>query len=293
MVKVRSGQDAPARTLVAFLTHTAHPSAFGRMKRLRRQLPVDHDFVVLCDVSGEDESGSGHPLQSSPRLVPFTSEAVTDTPYPLKGRSGRLVPGNLDLLYLWLHRLNPGYDHYWFVEYDVAYTGGWDELFGRFAEVDADLLGTTLTPYAHRPEWYHWDSFRPSDEIPREAWHRGFFPLIRLSRRSMGVLDAAYRDGWGGHAEATVPTALLHAGLSVRDIGGDGPYVHAGDRNRFYTNTPTREGLYPGTFVYRPARRWPGLRRRKLWHPVKPGHGRLTPFVAMSREWLKYLTSVR
>lgn len=65
------------------------------------------------------------------------------------------------------------------------------------------------------------------------------------------------------------------------------------NRGRFYTNTPTRTSLAPGTFVYKPTRRFPGLRRQMLWHPVKPTAGRLSPYLDMAREWFRMVRERR
>ena len=37
--------------------------------------------------------------------------------------------------------------------------------------------------------------------------------------------------------------------MTLEDIGGNGSFVHEGNENRFYINSPQYRGLAPGTFT--------------------------------------------
>ena len=50
----------------------------------------------------------------------------------------------------------------------------------------------------------------------------------------MARMDAAYREGWGGHIEAAWASILDFHGLKLEDIGGDAEFVRPGNRHRFY-----------------------------------------------------------
>ena len=43
-----------------------------------------------------------------------------------------------------------------------------------------------------------------------------FFPVHRISKRGLDVVAARVAEGWHGHFEMLVPTALADAGLSAR-----------------------------------------------------------------------------
>lgn len=195
---------------------------------------------------------------------------------------------NLDTVWLDFFGRHPAYARYWFVEYDVAYTGHWSSFFAPLADRSADLLGTTLRRFRAQPGWPWWPSLATGrrHELPDERRIAGFFPVVGLSRRALEVMVKAHRAGWTGHFEVLIPTLLSESGLEIEDVGGDGRFVRTGNVNRFYTNTLATRSGYPGTFVYRPARPRPGLRRQKLWHPVKPDCGRLIPYLRMARHWL-------
>jgi hypothetical protein len=58
----------------------------------------------------------------------------------------------------------------------------------------------------------------------------------------------------------------------MADIGGNGPFVPPGFRNRFYTSVSDPLGSLwgLGTFRFRPALRFPRIMAGRLYHPVKP-----------------------
>ena len=123
--------------------------------------------------------------------------------------------------------------------------------------------------------WVNWESVQgpaPEEEIER---HRtaAFTPLYSASRRAMETMDRAYRDGWGGHLEASWATILSYHGLVLEDLGGRGEFVRPGNEERFYTASPPHAGcdlLCPGTVIAKPAPYRPGTTPNRLYHPVKP-----------------------
>lgn len=287
------GAAGAPRTAVLFASHRFGRPTARRFLAMRDDLPAPYELFLALDLSAAGAPDVERAREKAgDRLVGFRPAEVTEVPYPDPGPWALpdrrdVVPGNLGLLYLHFARRHERFDRIWIVEYDVCYTGDWGTLLERFEASRADVLGTTLRSYADRPGWHWWPSFRPPPEVPRRDWLCGFFPILRVSRRALEAVDAAYREGWSGHFEAVLPTAARRAGLVIEDIGGDGPFVAGGNRNRHYTNSPEHEHLYPGTFAYRPTRRFPGVRRGKLWHPVKPTAGRVSSYVELATEWIR------
>lgn len=285
------GTSADERTAVIFLTHTWHDHLRSRFRGLAESLPPDHDLLLAFDATDADPEAveaAGRVAGERLRAFRFPELSTSGYPRPWAGdNTSSLVPGNVDLLPLHLHRTGRRYSRYWLIEYDVAYSGEWSAFFEHFRTNRSDLLGTTIQPHRVLPEFHWWDALESPDPVPREELYRGFFPVMRITDRGLEALDRAYADGWGGHAEVVLPTALPRYGADIEDIGGEGPFVRPGNENRFYTNTPWRTGLGPGTFIYRPARRWRGLRPGKLWHPVKPTQGRLSQYLTLVRDWFE------
>ena len=78
------------------------------------------------------------------------------------------------------------------------------------------------------------------------------------------------RDGWVGHYEALLPSALVYCGLPISDIGGSGAWTPKDRMLRHYVDWG--DGLRylygAGTLRYRPAIR-SRLMKNMLYHPCK------------------------
>lgn len=260
------------RHCIAFISHVLNPAIRDAFERLAREAPADHDvkFVLSTNDIGTDAIGMPETL-----LTRISRQNLLCLGYPEKCQSdGWVIDGNLDLVFLEFRRRNPGYDRFWFVEYDVHWEGRWEVLFEHFRGSDADVLGTTMQAIDEVPHKLTTLTY-PQLVIPPElGWRRediikGFLPICRLSRAALDVLDAAYRHGLGGHYEINVPTTSAQAGLAVEDIGGRGRFVNPENQDRFYLANGASYTHSPGTFVFRPQ---PKVlpRQNTLWHPVKP-----------------------
>jgi hypothetical protein len=269
------------KSVILLLTHVMNPGIAALLGDIKAACADEFDVFCLCD----NTNGKFDRKRNAEGYVLFCMDDLKALPYPGKNtieykseiresnphhKYFNFKPGSTDLPILHFFGKNSEYKHYWIVEYDVRFTGSWDGFFSFFANNDSDLLGTTLTRYPNIRDWHHWPSLDLlNGPIPEEQRLRGFFPVYRLSRRALETLDRRYRDGVRGHYECLVPTVLSQEGMTIEDIGGDGAFVDAGNINRFYYNSPTRNTLSPGSFVFRPVMDRPGQEPNKLWHPVK------------------------
>jgi hypothetical protein len=262
------------KTAIVLQTHFVDRSTIRSFKKLRSEMPPDCEAFILLHV----REGTPRPqrLEDFPHHFVTTPEIRTPD-YPNKSAIGRewhiWKGGNTDLSALHFYRDKPNFDTYWFIEYDVCFSGKWSALFAAFKDSSADLLTTSLRRANNDPNWMHWWTLQPPDpmlSLDSNDKVCGFMPIFRVSRQAMGTIDRAYREGWTGHCEATWPTIINLAGLNLEDIGGEGEFVAPGNQNRFYTNTLSSPVLSPGSLVMRPARCWLGSQRNKLWHPIKP-----------------------
>jgi hypothetical protein len=130
-----------------------------------------------------------------------------------KSASGKIVPGNVDLVLLALRRRFPGWQFIVTGEYDVFLPTGFAAMRAADAASDADLIANQLRPQAEDPDWLHWGRIRPGPGDAEAALWAMLFPLARWSGRLLDALDAAYRHGWRGHYEATVPSIAARAGV--------------------------------------------------------------------------------
>lgn len=269
-----SGKDiATVRTVVLLQTHYLDKPLVRFLESLTRALP-SYDVRVLMHLP----AGAPRPslLSGLPHHFVSTPE-IRNPDYINKAAGGAewriWRGGHTDLIALHFFNANPTYDRYWFLEYDVRFSGTWSDFFAGFEQDDADFLSSSIRRASTHPNWMHWQTLHAPTSAGRlsDADRIGnFMPITRISRRGLEAIDAAYRAGWNGHCEVTWPTILHRAGLTIEDFGGDGEFVRPGNKNRFYTNTPRDKDLWPGSLVFRPVRALPGFRRNRLWHPVKP-----------------------
>lgn len=257
-------------TAVLFLTHYVNSAIVARFRTLQRALAGRHDvFFAVHLASSKTERQIPRDLVG-PRLFCFTTAMLRRLPYPRardwQGES--LVPGRVDLCLQLFRRLHPAYERFYQVENDVVFRGDWRTLFAELDASPADLLATNIFRQDENPGWYHWPGLQVGD-LPPERRLRAFCPFCRLSRRALLATDAYYRRGWSGHFEGLIPTILLAEGLTIEDIGGEGPFVPPGRERRYYWSDRLKsEGLAPGSFVFRPLQTPTGA-EPWLWHPVK------------------------
>lgn len=262
-------------TALLFQTHFFDRSCASAFARLAAACPPQFRPIVLIHLPPGAEvpprlAGVPHHVVRTPemRLPAYRAKSGGEDWNIWSG-------GHTDLILLHFWRAQPGHARYWVVEYDVRWSGDWRRFLGSFEEDPADLLCPGIIGRMADPGWYNWPSLTGPEHLPEETQFRAFLPVFRASAAMMRTVDAAYREGWGGHCECTWPTLALRAGLSVVDLGGDGPLTPERYRGRFYASTPAALHLAPGTLVFKPVLHRVGRRRDMLWHPVKPFHWRV------------------
>ena len=252
-----------------FVTHVVNDRITAHFERLQRESAafVSWQFVLnratVQDLA--EQPSRGLRRMGRHRL----SEAL---------RHGRLQMGYMDVLLVPL-ALQTNRRFAWICEYDVDFSGDWADVFRQFARDRTDLLATTLNPEARDPAWAFWPGAVHPASVPETLRTRSFLPLFRVSRRLLDAYCRAVSTGdWRGHYEFLFPTIARAAGLTLEDIGGDGPFTAPPRYGTNYANTPDHPHLTPGTFVWRPSRDGyfhenPAAfdRRDMLYHPVKPG----------------------
>ena len=251
-----------------FVTHVVNDRVLAHFERLRRQSGafVAWQFApnlrTIQDLASQPSRGLSRLGQA--RL----SEGLAH---------GRLQMGYLDILLVPL-ALSARRRHVWICEYDVDYAGDWKDFFAQFAGDRTDLLATTLNPHDRDPAWAFWPGAIKPSNVPDNLRTRAFLPFFRISRPMLDAYCRALSTGdWGGNYEFLFPTVARAAGLTIGDIGGDGPFTPPTRYGTNYLNTPNHPHLTPGTFVWRPSRngyfheRPDSFEQRDmLYHPVKP-----------------------
>jgi hypothetical protein len=259
-----------ARTAIVWLTYFDDPEADAAFARLSNEASQWGQVIkVRHDPQGSREPGASATLSISDADLAAALPARLHYMQTL----GRAVNQGSDLLLLATVQKIPDFEFYWFVEYDVDFSGTWGTFFAEFVDCPADLLGTTLYPRSLSEGWMHWAWFKGPADVDERSVMRGFFPVNRLSRRFIEVY-AREAGRWEGHREALFPSIALHAGLTVEDIGGEGPMTPPHRRGKLYSNSNPH--LLAGTFRVSPPvdshyfpNRAGALPANYLWHPIK------------------------
>jgi hypothetical protein len=177
--------------------------------------------------------------------------------------------GDIPILLFW--RDHPEYRRYWRIEDDVEYTGDFGTLINRLETTigNSQLLCTHLRFLPK--DWDHIRMFSTgSDTLPRDHPLRVcFLPFCCATGAALATIDAAYWRRWSGHFEMVWPNVLDFAGMPIRDMGGAGPFVAPGDRNRCYIDRSPNDYQKRGSFGTIDIRLTPGREPDILWHPVK------------------------
>lgn len=256
----------PRKECLLFLSHHTRTKAMASLKKLR----ADCSHLDIIPVF--DQTQGTLDVDNIPGAWLINCEYITrllDYPTKHQHHPGTFWPKNIDLPLMGFFQQQPHYDYYWVIEYDVRYTGNWQDFFKHFQLNNSDLLATTLYDYAIRPQWANWNSLRSPIPVPESDRTRALLSFFRISQKAITRLHEAYTQGWGGHYEVTIPTVLRHYGYTLEDMGGDGSYVAPENINRFYTNTPKNPGLAPGTYVLNEWQRQKNIIPNMLYNPFK------------------------
>jgi hypothetical protein len=210
-----------------------------------------------------------------PHII-YNVSSLAKLPYPTKVPRGHFGPdtflheGCADLPILLFWRENKLYDNIWVCEDDVEYTGELGDLIIsiRASNTDAGLACTHVRQLP--PDWDHTYLFSSgNDDVSNLQKRVCFLPFFCITKAALAAIDDAYMRGWAGYNEMTWPIILDHAGIRIRDIGGNGPYVAPEDRSQRYIDNSPDGFSKLGSFGTLHIRLFPGREPNTLWHPVK------------------------
>lgn len=179
-----------------------------------------------------------------------------------------LLPGSCHFPLLKFYLDNPVYKHYWFIEYDMEYTGNWSELIVTCSEElsQYDFLSCEIQRYNWKlhSDWMWWKN-QNKVGYPLEMCVKGFNPICRYSNSALSYIDSYLKKGFWAHSEVMITTCLYNANFKIGDLGGTGEFVPDGFENRFYISKKTVR--------YRPFYTKPEIEsmnlQGKLFHPLK------------------------
>ena len=251
---------------VVLFTHLFDPSVAKRYLKLKDELGKLARIFILA------ARGTSIPPEYADETYFFDYDRLRSGAARVIG--DKIIPGNVHLVQLDFYRHHPGFDYYWFIEYDVVFTGNWVTLLDAVKSDHADLLAAHTRSRAEEPGWPWWETLDlPGCALQPADWLRAFFPIYRISGRGFRAVDEHVKSGWTGHFEGLIPSVLRSAGLSISDFGGSGAWTPKERRHRFYSSVSFDSGrsLNAGTHRHKPSHLFPLLRRNTIFHPLKSG----------------------
>lgn len=227
------------KQVVLLVTHILSPWIKAKYERIVNELDSKRYDVVLL-VSANDKRNMRVP--DGVNACVYDIEELGAMPY--ESIRETLVPGSTHFLILKYRQEHPDYAYYWFIEYDVEFTGKWSSLLDAFAEHTADFLSTHVARYGKENADWSWWHHSNDVGYPLENCIKGFNPICRYSGAALDYIDTYMQKGFSAHSEVMITTCLYNAGYKIADLGGTGEFVPDGLRERFYTED--------GTMRYRP-----------------------------------------
>ena len=123
---------------------------------------------------------------------------------------------NIDLVYIDFFFNHQEYDRYWFVDYDVMFTGNWNDLITYFNDYDYDFICSNLLMNHSIDICFKVNPLGINYDITKQ--YHGFTMLMMISNRAMQYLLKIYKNGAWGFVETFFPSVLYY------NIDGDVPF---------------------------------------------------------------------
>lgn len=232
---------------VVLVTHFMDEMIAYKAKRMQEECRSVADFYLQMNTNDDLQTVNG-----------FGYAPIYET----------LIPGSAHFEHLKFFFDHTNYQYYWFIEYDVEFTGSWRTLIDAFSSHDSDFLSSGIERYDKDKNggWIWWHE-RNCVGYDLQCNLRSFNPICRYSSVAMSCLDRYMKHGHSAHSEVMIPTALFQKGLQLRDLGKGGEFSDS-ECEDFYTLSSGERSMR-----YRPVftRLEFAFKREenKLYHPVK------------------------
>jgi hypothetical protein len=246
------------KTKILFLTHKIDDQIINEFENIKR---TGLDIALV-------HNGEKNDSIPTPNYC-FTAEDIWEQYYPAIDKE--IITYQHLVVLNFYQNYSKKYDYYWAIEYDVRFTGDWVHFFSQFDKNSADFITSHIRHYHEEPGWLGWEKMKsPPGKEKTEDYLRSFNPIYRISKEALEYIDKQIKAGYAGHNEVLFPTLIYHNDdLKMTDFGGSGTFVE-GAVNKNYISRSDKDGeIFGGTFRFRPTMNKIGMRKNKLYHPIK------------------------
>lgn len=255
------------RQAIVLVYHNENSIVMDNYYQLRKQLNQNRYEIFLLFNTKDNQP---HDYSEKYRMIFFEKDINSIGYIPI---SKAIIPGSTHFPLLTFYQHHNQFAAYWFIEYDVLFTGDWpiliDDCYMNLP--DYDFLSCHIEKYnSETNKMWPWWYIRNRVGITYRQCVKGFNPISRYSNRALTCLDQYMKQGYSAHSEVMITTCLYHHGMKIGDIGGQGEFVPKGWENRYYL---AGEGVNNGTMRYRPVYTREEIEKtglkNKLFHPLK------------------------
>lgn len=257
------------KSVVLLSTHILNEYVIQKYRKLYCDLDKEkYDIILLLNV----DDGCEWSIPND--IICFTTNCESLNALLYEPIEETLLPGSCHFPLLRFYIDNPDYRFYWFIEYDVEFTGNWSSFMNDCSAnlSDYDFLSCHIERFDENKNKY-WAWWHRSNNVGYTLTDciKGFNPICRYSNAALSYLDHYQKKGYSAHSEVMITTCLYHGGFRIGDFGGRGEFVPEGYENRYYI--PNMSGINDGTMRYRPLYTLKEIEgtglRNKLFHPLK------------------------
>jgi len=255
------------KNILLLSTHFINNKIINLYKKIKKDVSTDNYEVVIL-YNGKMLDLNSHVKDVNVFL--WDRSFIDNIGYHMIASS--IFPGSCHFPLLNFYLNYPNYDFFWFIEYDVWFTGNWSSLISDCDKnlKDIDFLSSHIESFNDANlNWGWWYKYNNSGYKYNKCI-KGFNPICRYSLDALKFIDKYQRKGFYAHSEVLITTCLFHNGFKLCNFGGNTSFTPENFHNKYYIQ---ERGVNNGTIRWRPVYHYSEILNSNLnnilFHPFK------------------------
>lgn len=212
--------------VVCFITYKNDSTSIKHFQQLQNDLKnnIDVDVYLLYNNSTEKLHNE---LYEANNVYEFNKQIVEQNGFEFHYyywiNKGDFYGHNNELIWLNFYKTHKNYNKYWFIDYDILYTGNWNDIIKECKKHEYDLCSCNIMlRYPIDPSFkYH---VKDTYKFNHKKFLHAFTPIVAFSNNTMNYLINVYDDGNFGFCETFIPSILYYNYdnfkiLNLNDLG--------------------------------------------------------------------------
>lgn len=211
---------------ILFTTHFIDDIVIDHLNIIKEQIKDADIYVLFNDTENKC-------TLENENIYYFNSDVVAKHgfvmhyyyPYFPKNVNKEFYKNNFEYGLFCFYKDHPNYNNYWVIEYDVIYTGNWNDLILKYER--NDFVSSNILTYNQCKTWHMWenDQLTHYQTIIPKVKIKSFNPIFKISRKALKDLILLNHKGNYGFYEIYFPSVLNQLGYSLKQfdelIGND------------------------------------------------------------------------